>query len=238
VVDQNRNPAQGEILVIVPALVKAPAADAYVTVVGDLVAFDPTALPARLASYKLDVAPDVLAKFQGKPAIIATAVVASNLSDLTKKPPSPMSPEDTKLDALMLQISPAQAAPKLLEEDGGALGRSKKEDRVNFRDIDALVEQIDSKDRLDGAATKSSNRRGSLFSRRLRMQRHGGEPGRLEPICHEARVSDRYAKAERAHLRWRHDVPFDRRENSCRPFSIGEIGGLKFAHRVDAAVEV
>ena len=110
VVDQNRNPAQGEILVIVPALVTAPAAGAYVTVVGDLVAFDPAALPARLAAYKLDLPRDVVAKFRGKPAIIATAVVASNFSDLTKKPAPPMTPEEQKLSALMQQISPASAA--------------------------------------------------------------------------------------------------------------------------------
>jgi hypothetical protein len=110
VIDQNRNPAQGEILVIAPAIVKMPPADAYVTVVGDLVPFDPAAVAAKFATYKLDVPADVLAKFQGKPAILATAVVGSNLADLTKRPPAPMSPEDTKLSALMQQISPASAA--------------------------------------------------------------------------------------------------------------------------------
>jgi len=108
VVDQNRKTAQGEILVIVPALVKAPAADAYVTVVGDLISFDPAEIAKRLPNYKLD--PGVATQFQGKLAIIATAVVASNLSDLTKKPPAPMSPEDVKLSGLMQQVSTASAA--------------------------------------------------------------------------------------------------------------------------------
>lgn len=110
VVDQNRSTAQGEILVIVPALYKAPAADAYVTVVGDLVSFSPADIATRLPNYKLELPPDVVTKFQGKLAIVAAAVVASNLSDLTKHPPAPMSPEDTKLSALMQQISPASAA--------------------------------------------------------------------------------------------------------------------------------
>jgi len=110
VLDQNRSAAQGEVLVIAPALYKAPAVDAYVTVVGELVSFDPADIAKRLPSYKLELSPDVAAKFQGKLAIVATAIVASNLSDLTKRPPAPMSPDDVKLSGLMQQISPASAA--------------------------------------------------------------------------------------------------------------------------------
>ena len=110
IVDQNRNPAQGEVLVIAPALVKSPAADAYVTVIGNLVAFDPADVAARLTSYKLDLPADVMEKFRGKPAILATAVVGSDFSDLTKKPAGPMTPDDEKLSAIMKQVGPASAA--------------------------------------------------------------------------------------------------------------------------------
>lgn len=123
IVDQNRSPAQGEILVIAPAIVKMPAADAYVTVVGDLVAFDAATVSAKFANYKLDVPADVLAKFQGKPAILATAVVDSHLSDLTKKPAAPMTPEEQKLSAIMQQVSPASAALRtaIAEKDAAAV---------------------------------------------------------------------------------------------------------------------
>lgn len=111
VVTQNRNPAQGEILVIAPKLQKMPSTDAYVTVIGDLVSLDPATVATRLAAgYSLDLPADVTAKFLGKPTILATAVVASDFSDLTKKPAGPMTPDDEKLSAIMKQISPASAA--------------------------------------------------------------------------------------------------------------------------------
>jgi hypothetical protein len=110
VATQNRNPAQGEILVIAPALQKTPAADAYVTVIGSLVAFDPADVATRLANYKLELPADVMEKFRGKPTILATAIVASDFTDLTKKPAGPMTPDDVKLSAIMKQVGPAAAA--------------------------------------------------------------------------------------------------------------------------------
>ncbi|TAK19423.1 MAG: hypothetical protein EPO35_00165 [Acidobacteria bacterium] len=110
IVDQNRTAAQGEILVIAPALYKTPSADAYITVVGELVSFDPAEIAKRLPAYKLDVPDDVVTKFRGKPAILATALVASDFKDLTKRPPGPMTPDDEKLSAIMKQVSPASAA--------------------------------------------------------------------------------------------------------------------------------
>lgn len=110
IVDQNRSVAQGELLVIAPALVKAPGANAYVTVVGDLVAFDPAEVAKRFPTYKLDLPADVSAKFLGKPTVLATSIVAADFTDLTKKPAPPMTADEQKLSALMQQISPASAA--------------------------------------------------------------------------------------------------------------------------------
>jgi len=137
IVDQNRSVAQGEILVIAPAIVKMPAADAYVTVVGDLVAFDAAKVSAKFASYKLDVPADVLAKFQGKPVILATAVIDSHLSDLTKKPAAPMTPEEQKLSALMQQVSPASAALRtaIAESDAAAVKARTAELKKLFSDV-------------------------------------------------------------------------------------------------------
>ncbi len=110
VATQNRNAAQGEVLVIAPALQKTPAVDAYVTIIGPLVAFDPAAVATRLANYKLELPADVIEKFRGRPTILATAIVASNFVDLTKKPAGPMTPDDEKLSAIMKQVQPAAAA--------------------------------------------------------------------------------------------------------------------------------
>jgi hypothetical protein len=142
VVDQNRNAAQGEILVIAPALYKAPAADAYVTVVGDLISFDAAEIAKRLPTYKLELPPDVTAKFQGKLAIVATAVVGSNLSDLTKRPPAPMTPDDIKLSGIMQQISPASAALRTAAgaSDAAAVKTKTAELKKLFGDAQAVFQ--------------------------------------------------------------------------------------------------
>ena len=52
----------------------------------------------------------------------------------------------------------AQAAAELLQEQGGALGRSEHEDDVDRRDVDALVEQVDREDDLDAARGEVAQR--------------------------------------------------------------------------------
>lgn len=100
-VDQYHNAAMGEVLVLAPKLVTTPAPNAYVTVIGDVVAFDPADVAKRLTGYTLDLPPADVEQFRGKPAILATAVVASNMTDLTKKAPAPMTSDDETLSAIM-----------------------------------------------------------------------------------------------------------------------------------------
>ena len=57
-----------------------------------------------------------------------------------------------------LALRPAQAPAKLLEEDGRALGRSQKQDRVDLGNVDALVEDVDREDRPNLAPPKSLDR--------------------------------------------------------------------------------
>jgi cytochrome c556 len=109
-VDQNRSTAQGEVLVIASMLTEMPAPNAYVTVIGEAVAFDPADVSKRLKGGTLTLPPDAVTAFLGKPAIVATAIIASNMTDLTKRKPDPMSPDDEKLSAIMKQVSPAATA--------------------------------------------------------------------------------------------------------------------------------
>lgn len=109
-VGQNKSTAQGEVLVITAVLTSVPAINSYVTVIGDAFAFDPAELTKRMAAAAPTLPADVVAAFLGKPAIIATAIVASDMSDLTKRKPAPMTPDDEKLSAIMKQVSPAATA--------------------------------------------------------------------------------------------------------------------------------
>jgi len=109
-VSQNRSTAQGEVLVIASVLTSVPATNAYVTVIGDAFAFDPAEVAKRMQGAAPTLPADVVAAFLGKPAIIATAIVASDMTDLTKRKPAPMTPDDEKLSAIMKQVSPAATA--------------------------------------------------------------------------------------------------------------------------------
>ena len=110
-VSQNQTPAQGEVLVLAPTLAMAPAAHAYLTVVGDAFAYDAAEATKRNKGTAIDVPAAVAEQFRGKPAVLATAIVANaGFVDLTKRPAAPMTPDDEKLSPIMKAIQPAVAA--------------------------------------------------------------------------------------------------------------------------------
>lgn len=120
VVAQNHDPARGEVLVITSQLVTRPATDANVTVIGEALAFDPAAVQAKLRGAALTVPADVVNAFLGKPAIVATAVIDMKMTDLTKRPPAPMTPDDETLSRIMRQVNPAVTALRTAATAGDA----------------------------------------------------------------------------------------------------------------------
>ncbi|HUL71759.1 MAG TPA: hypothetical protein VLT86_01575 [Vicinamibacterales bacterium] len=107
---QGKTPMQKDLLVIAPNLQTAPETNAYVTVVGEAVRFDPAEVARRLRGYTLDLPPDVIEKYKGQPAVFATAVINAANTDLAKKPIVPPTPEEEALDKLMKQVSPGFTA--------------------------------------------------------------------------------------------------------------------------------
>ncbi len=87
---------------------------------------------------------------------------------------------------------------------GRALGRSQQQQRVDVRDVDALVEQIDREDDVDSAGVEIAERRRSLVHRAVAPDRDGRYPDRAELLRHEAGVRDRDAEAERLDRRAGH----------------------------------
>jgi hypothetical protein len=100
----------GDLLVIAPTLAEAPPPGAYITLIGEAIAFDPADIAKRLADYKLDLAADLVEKYRGKPAVIATVVLTPDLKDLAKKPLPPATPEENAFDEVMKQVNPAMTA--------------------------------------------------------------------------------------------------------------------------------
>jgi hypothetical protein len=100
--------AAQDVLIVAPLLTSPVQPGAYVTVIGEVVKFDPTVVAARMK----DAAPppDVAAKYTGKPAVLATSVINQSMTDLAKKLPPPMTPSEIELNRAMKQISPAFTA--------------------------------------------------------------------------------------------------------------------------------
>jgi hypothetical protein len=124
-VDQDKTKATGrEILVIAPYLNAAVTLNSYVTVVGDVIKFDPAEVARRVKDYTLDLPADVVAKYTGRPAVIASSVITAELADIGKKLPPPMTPAEEAFDKTMKSVSGANTAMrKGIEESSAQLTR-------------------------------------------------------------------------------------------------------------------
>lgn len=106
-IDQHTTKGAGQdVLVLTPPLQGTIEPNNYVTVIGEVVKFDPD----KLKDMKIDVAPDLVAKYRGKPAVVATGVINSAFIDLTKRLPPPMSAEEEAFQKIMKKVGPAFAA--------------------------------------------------------------------------------------------------------------------------------
>jgi len=99
-----------DVLVLAPNLHDPVDLNAYVTVMGEVVRFDPTEVARKAKNYTLDLAPDVVEKYRGRPAVLATAVVNAKMVDLAKRIPPPMTAEEKTYSEMMKKVGPAFAA--------------------------------------------------------------------------------------------------------------------------------
>ena len=110
-VDQSAPKTGGDgILVLAPRLNAPVDLNSYVTVVGQLVKFDPAEIASKSKDIKVDLPPDVVEKYRGRPALLANAVINKAYADLAKRLPPPMNADEETLSKLMKQIAPAFAA--------------------------------------------------------------------------------------------------------------------------------
>jgi hypothetical protein len=99
-----------DVLVIAPTLNTAVDLNSYVTVMGELLKFDPDVIAGRNKDYKLDLTPEMIAKYRGHPVLMATAVINEKFVDLAKKPLPAMTADEIALSKVMKQVGPAFAA--------------------------------------------------------------------------------------------------------------------------------
>jgi cytochrome c556 len=129
-----------DVLVLVPTLQSPVDPKSYVTVMGELVKFDPAEIAKKAKDYKLDLPADVIAKYNGRPALIAHSVITDKFVDLAKRLPPPMTADEEALSKVMKPLPPALAALRT------AVEASKPEDatknaavlKQGFTDIEAF----------------------------------------------------------------------------------------------------
>jgi hypothetical protein len=155
-VDQDSTKSTGkDVLVIAPTLNSAVERNAYVTVVGELVRFDPGEIARRAKTYTLDLAPDLIAKYQNRPAILATAVVNTAMVDLARRILPPMTPEEEAYDKVMKRVGPAfnNLRTALTASDTATAAESTKVLKAAFAEVEAFWKARATADALEWTRT-------------------------------------------------------------------------------------
>jgi cytochrome c556 len=94
--------------VLAPRLNEPLELNSYVTVIGEVVKFDPA--DAKVKDRLAGIAPDVLAKWTGKPAVIATNVINAGMNDVARRLPPKMTTEEEAFQKVMQRVGAANGA--------------------------------------------------------------------------------------------------------------------------------
>ena len=154
-VDQDKTKSTGkDVLVLAPSLQKQADANAYVTVIGQLIKFDEKEIASKLKDYKIDLSAADLARFKGKPVVLATAVINSAGIDIAKKPIPAMNADELTLQKIMTKLPPAQAALRK-GLDGSSVDLTKEQAtflKASFTEIEAFWKSKNNEEAMKFAA--------------------------------------------------------------------------------------
>ena len=110
-VDQDRTKSTGQdVVIIAPRLHEPVQLNAYVTVIGEVVHADAGEIAQKARPGTPPVPADVLARYQGKPVILANAVINGAFTDIARFIPPPMTPDEEILDKAMKSVGAANGA--------------------------------------------------------------------------------------------------------------------------------
>ncbi len=103
-IDQDPSGPAHEVLVLAPLLTAPVQPRSSVTVIGEVIKFDETAVTARMRDAAPQLPPGVAARYAGRVTLIATSVINASMTDLAKRP---MLPGEEALDRAMKQVGSA-----------------------------------------------------------------------------------------------------------------------------------
>ena len=115
-------PVGHPIVVVAPYLTSALDTRSYMLMRGELVKLDTSAIARVSAEYKIDLGPELWAKYQGQPMLLALSVINGSYTELAKKPLAPPTANELALTEAMKTISPAFSALKAAAESSQADG--------------------------------------------------------------------------------------------------------------------
>jgi hypothetical protein len=153
-VDQNKMTSTGkDVLVIAPNLQSAPVLNSYLTIVGEVFKFSPEEVAKRNKTYTLDLAPELIEKFKGKPAVMAASVVDGALTDLAKKPIPPATPAELALSNTMKGVQTASTALRTSADGSDLAGVKAQADILKkaFTDTQAFFKTRNTADAIGWA---------------------------------------------------------------------------------------
>jgi cytochrome c556 len=99
-----------DVLVLVPNIQRPVDLKSYVTVMGEVMKFDPAEIAKKAKDYKIDLPPDAMAKYAGRPVVLATSVINEKFDDVAKRLPPPLNAEEEAFQKVMRAVGPASAA--------------------------------------------------------------------------------------------------------------------------------
>jgi hypothetical protein len=120
-VDQDKTKSTDkDVLVLAPRLNEPLELNTYVTVIGEVVKFDPA--NAKVKDRLTGMPPDAMTKFTGKPVIIATSVINSAMNDVARRLPPKMTTEEEAFQKVMQKVGAANGAFRTIIEKSDAAG--------------------------------------------------------------------------------------------------------------------
>ena len=110
-VDQDPQKSTGkEVVVLMRHLSGTIDPQTYVTIIGQVVKYDPTEFADKFKDWAEALPADAASKYTGTPVVIATSVINVAAVDVMRRPPPPMTADEEAYQKIMKQVGSANAA--------------------------------------------------------------------------------------------------------------------------------